>query len=523
MPLFFLLVMCLLYLVPLKSNALDLDLGADTALCEGPLLILDAGVYDDYFWSDGTKNRFLGVSQSGDYWVAVDSAGVIDRDTIFVTFYNNPVSSFEVDTVCQGTELGIQNFSFGNPDTITQFIWSFGNGEMDTTELPLYSYSSSGIKNISLKVFNQYGCFDSSSVSTLIYDLPIVDLGLSSDTLNIGDTLLVTPFQTGQNPVWTPDDRVSDPFNDTTMLFPNSSRTYELTVSDSNGCMNSASLNLLVNFFPDANDDLLSVDPESSTNIDILANDDDPENGIIEISIVEGPFHGTASVTGDSMIVYSSDPTYAGYDTILYKICDFGKPPLCDFAQVIILVRNTRPEAENDFTETENGMSVEIDVLKNDFDINSSQSIEITFISNPENGTVENTGNGTFTYTSNIDFEGTEEFYYLLCDNGIPQLCDTGLVIIEVYRSPVKVINSFSPNGDGVFDVFTIEGIHNYPNNKLIVFSRWGDIIIERNNYKNDWDGSRGFNEEVPEGVYYYQLELDGGQDPLKGYLYLKR
>lgn len=520
-----LLVSLVLLLLPLGSvQALNLDLGADTSFCNGNSLILNAGSgFDSYLWSDSSTSQALLVNDSGLYWVRVDSAGVIDRDTIQVTVYSVPVSSFEVDTACEDELITIRDFSFGTPDTITEYYWNFGNGDTSSAILPDYQYDASGNYSIGLKVSNQFGCSDSSSNPIYIRPTPSLDIGYAADTLNIGDTLVVNPIQGGEPAVWSPITGVSDTLNDSTLLYPNTSTVYTLTATNSDGCSGSTQLSVLVNLFPDANDDLVNIDPEVNSIIDVLANDNDPENGITSISIENGPFHGTATISGDSAISYTSDPAYAGYDTILYRICDFGDPPLCDFATLTILVRNSRPDAIDDTTSAENGLAVEIDVLANDSDPNTAQEIDISFISNPENGTVENLGDGILSYTSILEFNGTDEFFYVLCDDGIPVLCDTAYVQVEVDLSPINVINSFSPNGDGVYDVFTIEGVRNFPDNKLTIFSRWGDIIFEKDGYANDWDGSRGFSEEVPEGVYFYQLELNDGSNPVKGYLYLKR
>src|SRR5690554_5392992 len=89
----------LILALALPAKALNLELGADTSLCDGNI-ILDAGVFDSYLWSDNSTSQALLVTQSGLYWVEVDSAGVIDRDSIEIVFYSKPVSSFEVDTSC---------------------------------------------------------------------------------------------------------------------------------------------------------------------------------------------------------------------------------------------------------------------------------------------------------------------------------------------------------------------------------------------------------------------------------------
>ncbi|PZD78088.1 gliding motility-associated C-terminal domain-containing protein [Mesonia sp. K7] len=76
------------------------------------------------------------------------------------------------------------------------------------------------------------------------------------------------------------------------------------------------------------------------------------------------------------------------------------------------------------------------------------------------------------------------------------------------------IYNEFSPNGDGINDTFIIEGIENYPNNKLEVYNRWGNMVYEKRGYDNSWDGistaraTLNINEILPVGTYYYILKL---------------
>lgn len=73
-----------------------------------------------------------------------------------------------------------------------------------------------------------------------------------------------------------------------------------------------------------------------------------------------------------------------------------------------------------------------------------------------------------------------------------------------------KVINYFSPNGDGKNDFLEFRGLEKYPVRKLTVFSKWSNKVYESMNYENNWDGSYQ-NALVPEGNYYYVLKY--GQD----------
>jgi hypothetical protein len=64
--------------------------------------------------------------------------------------------------------------------------------------------------------------------------------------------------------------------------------------------------------------------------------------------------------------------------------------------------------------------------------------------------------------------------------------------------------NVFTPNGSDISNPTFF--IRNLPaNSKLIVTNRWGKQVYSSNNYQNDWDGNNAI-----DGVYYYQLQIDG-------------
>ncbi|MDD7885296.1 gliding motility-associated C-terminal domain-containing protein [Flavivirga sp. 57AJ16] len=91
------------------------------------------------------------------------------------------------------------------------------------------------------------------------------------------------------------------------------------------------------------------------------------------------------------------------------------------------------------------------------------------------------------------------------------------------------VINEFSPNGDGVNELLVINCIENYPNNRLEIYNRWGNIVYKKQSYNNEFDGiSNGRStingtEMLPVGTYYYVLDLGDGSKPKVGWLYINR
>jgi gliding motility-associated-like protein len=94
----------------------------------------------------------------------------------------------------------------------------------------------------------------------------------------------------------------------------------------------------------------------------------------------------------------------------------------------------------------------------------------------------------------------------------------------------LTIFNEFTPNGDGSNEFFFIVCAENYPNNKLEIFNRYGNLVYKTRGYKNDWKGVANvngtFNDNVlPTGTYYYIFETgDNTVNQAKsGWLYIMR
>ena len=76
-------------------------------------------------------------------------------------------------------------------------------------------------------------------------------------------------------------------------------------------------------------------------------------------------------------------------------------------------------------------------------------------------------------------------------------------------------------------DVLVITNISSYPENRLQVFNRYGNLVLDRAPYNNDWDGRSQtgalFGEILPESTYYYVLDLGNDTEAYTGYIYLRR
>jgi gliding motility-associated-like protein len=97
----------------------------------------------------------------------------------------------------------------------------------------------------------------------------------------------------------------------------------------------------------------------------------------------------------------------------------------------------------------------------------------------------------------------------------------TDEVFVKVYEKLV-IPNTFSPNGDGINDLWNIIAVDTYANPKVKVMNRYGRLVFESSGYERPWNGKLG-NEDVPSGVYYYMINLEPGIKPLTGSLMVIR
>ncbi len=84
---------------------------------------------------------------------------------------------------------------------------------------------------------------------------------------------------------------------------------------------------------------------------------------------------------------------------------------------------------------------------------------------------------------------------------------------------PLRIPNAFSPNGDGVNDVWDISNLKDYPISYVEVFNRYGQsVFLANGKYTKSWNGT--FNgKALPAGTYYYIIDLKNGTKPVSGYV----
>lgn len=98
-------------------------------------------------------------------------------------------------------------------------------------------------------------------------------------------------------------------------------------------------------------------------------------------------------------------------------------------------------------------------------------------------------------------------------------------LVTEVYVPPtigcLFIANALTPNGDGSNDEWIIGGLEFFPNAKVQVFNRWGQVVFESTGYPAPWNG-RYKGELLPVADYYYVIDYSKEFAPITGTVTIK-
>ena len=284
-----------------------------------------------------------------------------------------------------------------------------------------------------------------------------------------------------------------------------------------------------------AKNDYVKVDPTKpgSTIIDVASNDGVKNGSKFSITPNGNPKKGTATidpVTG-KLTYTPTDTSYIGYDTIEYQLCDTIKN-VCSTAYVIISLNKPNDTTVTNPTNS-NGI-VDIELNENNGipkkPIGASESYNI--VSNPNKGSViidPVTGRVTYTkFSDSCGMDSVQVSKTFKFSDGRPDEVYTFWIYLD-NKCPddENIPNYISPNGDGANENFVIPAPFKkkYPNLRLAVFNRWGNMVWRSNGvYQNNWGGSHFDGELLPDGVYYYIIELEDQNEKTKtGFIQVMR
>jgi len=198
--------------VVISTNTVSVNLGPDTSLCQGNVMILDAGPQApdvQYYWSTNETSRTIQVTTTGDYWVQVYNATCSGFSQLHIAAKPGLTVDFagaQADT-CLPITMHFTDLSEACGGFIAYRRWNFDNGDSSLLQNPDHLFATGGIHTVSLTqrdnsgleitttksvfVNTNAGLVHLGNDTTICYGMPLtLDAGnlASRYTWNTGDT-----------------------------------------------------------------------------------------------------------------------------------------------------------------------------------------------------------------------------------------------------------------------------------------------------------------------------------------------
>ncbi len=474
------------------ASNFSVNAGDNQVLCEGNTLLLGTTVPVDFqeigkYWQapDGTFYDDLNVSinnvqtnQSGAYVLAVLSAeGCVATDTVIVTV-NAPITpELDIPSFCLGDTVKLILL---NQVAFNRYEWFNPSNEPTATIINNFSLAEEG--NYKLMATDTSGCqisFEFDLFTNQLQDI-LVDIQSSCDTFTI--TLLPSQYLYEWDNGFVGSSFVSS-----------ASATYEVLVTDENNCR--AQITVLV---PETRESVYTVEVTPPT----CPND---VGGTIKIVPIDDTVPTLYSLDGGK--TYTISEQFSNLASGIYEITALSNNGCKEILGI----------------EIEEPAPLSVQIIAN-------QPLEVRpFTEISLSAAVEGNAQSYQWLPSEIDSERSTTSFIASQDMDIRLIVQdernckaVASVKLTTELGEIFIPNIFSPNGDGINDVFTFfsDGKSGEMIEELRIFDRWGNLIFETtevplNNLQVGWDGSNG-NRIMPVGNYVYQGVVRFGNEVRK-------
>jgi len=491
---------------PIIIDSLKAKFGSDkNVLCSsGSISFTDSSfkmtgtLITNYFWDFGDGNTISGMFTNPSHFYSTPGAytvkmvvttqfGCQDSTTRLIKVVANP--SIGINGVVSQCAPATLNFSgiILVPDTSAfTWFWDFDNGQTSTLQNPAAQiYSKAGHYVVKLTATNSSNCSTIDSSDLFIYPIPNISAGIDT-TICLGQSITLQASG-GTSYTWLPPSNTglsctncSNP-----VASPTITTSYFVTGTSPNGCQATDTIVVKVNLPV-----TVTVNPSADSvcigqNAQLSASGTDvyiwtPVAGLSNPNIAN-PIARPSTTTTYQVI--GSDNKYCFSDTQYVQITVFNYPTINVGPDVTIPVGSS-------------------------YQINGSGSSDIVSIN-----WFPTTGLSCTNCLSPLATpKNTTTYIATVINNGTCVTSDSLKITVICDNNNFFVPNTFSPNGDGMNDVFFVrgKGLNIIPS--MIIYNRWGQIVFEKRDFApNDpsagWDGNVN-GKKAPIDVYVYTIEV---------------
>lgn len=518
--------------------------------CAGTSVTLSTNTVGTYQWQlngtaiAGETNSSIVVSQTGNYSVLVGSgscAGISNVIQVTVTPASTAnINALSSTTICTGQSVILESVA-----TADSYQWQLNGTAIAGETNQQITVNTAG--NYTLLVSSVNGCTATSAPTTVTL--------LTATTPNITSTNGLFSFCQGQSLTleattgllsyqWYLNNTIIAGANASTLVVTQTG-SYSVTVGSANGC-NTSSTPTIINLLPLPTAQVSPAGPILICNaipyILQVASGAAAYQWYNAGTVIAGATSNTfaAGLSGDYSVMITningctatSNTVAVSFNTAI-SVSIYNDNPLPCEGDVVYL-STTQTYNQINWTNGESGIQISVTTsgkygvtVVNNGGCTASDEVDIVFQPKPlveagadvtsdcVNGIMLNgTGDGVPYWEPALGLSNTNTFdvtaapafttiYYLTVDNGTCKATDSLLVTSEC--SSVYIPSAFSPNNDGVNDVFKAFGME-INDFELIIYNRWGEKIFQTQDINLGWDGT--YKGTVsPLGTYVWELE----------------
>lgn len=429
-----------------------------------------------------------------------------------ITIFPMPLADFSFINVCLNQTLNFTDLSTVSSGNIAVRSWDLGDGSpLQTGQNPGYIYANPGTYAVTLIVTTDNGCKDTVTKNIVVHPLPVAQFSAlnvcDGSVVQFNDLSGINPTDTIQSWAWNFGDgsAVNNNQNTSHLYASNGAYTVELLIVSNFGCLDSISKISIINPNPVVSftaDDTVGCETfcvnfqnlssvATGSNATGLWNFGDgsttaglenPNHCYINDSVYSpNYFNVTLTVTSDSGCV--STLTKNNYITVYPN-------PVANFT--VQPESSTITDPVISFTDISGGTNF-WNWNFGDGSVDFTTSLTTAVVYNPPPHTFADTGSYQVTLITSTQYGCADTAYQTI-------IIDPDFMFY--------IPNAFSPDGDGINDVFTGKGLF-IRDFEMAIFDRWGNLVFFSDHIDKPWDGRANHGAEIAQvDVYVYSIKI---------------
>ena len=518
--------------------------------CEGGTVTLTTNTVGTYQWQlngvaiVGETNASLTVTQSGSYTVSVGSgscSGISNALQVNVTpATTSVVNALSTTVICTGETVILESVN-----TADSYQWALNGAAIAGATNQQLTVNTAG--DYTLQVTSVNGCTATSiptTVTLLAATAPNITSTNGQYSFCQGQSLTLEATTGLANYQWYLNNNAIVGATSATLVVTQTG-SYSVSTLSANGC-NTSSSQTIINLLPLPTAQVSPSGPILICNavpalLQVASGAASYQWYNAGVSITGATLNTfLAAQTGDYSVeitnalgcTATSNTVIVSFNTGITVSIYNANPFPCDGD--VVYLSTTQNYNQINWTTGESGIQIAVTTpgrygvtVVNSGGCTASKNVDINFLPKPmveagddvtsdciKGALLNGIGDGTPVWEPALGLSNNNTFdanafpinttmYYLTVDNGTCKATDS--VLVRADCSSIYLPSAFTPNGDGLNDVFMAFGI-DLKEFQLVIYNRWGERIFQTQDITSGWDGTyRGA--PSPLGLYVWELE----------------